>query len=505
MSHYTATPVPPRPATQQEVSNQLDQLRRQLENELVSAQQVAANQATQRAAEMQREQISKIQKSIDALDNATRNNLDNLDRRHRKQMEDITRRVYNDIEKTQQNITNRVNQQLASLASDVSDRFRGIDARMQQQQNDINAINGQMEIIVNDINELTDEINNRFEENERVISIMQDDIADLRERFENDDEFAKQEVETACALLNIVEKRTLLDRFAPGYEAQDVRNRVHDLRNSTLHGPALTAKAEETITQIWQIESHAIQEKAKHDALVEVALSQVEKVLTVVNDNRKISQEVEGGEPMEVENEFWSDGEYGRLEKELESLKSELEDRYNEKLTRKRIEDITHRSVEIERRILQISAESVARAILSEARVETAEDIVNAMEGKGWILKGDREHPEFDYMGGMVDHDWRQGVCAVLENNVGEEITVIVDPISDSQNRLVIHQETSQTGQTDKEVQEKMRILEQELCDLGYEVGTTVSGMANIPEMGSLERLGKAHATENIRQKIGNN
>lgn len=502
MSHYTTTPVPPRPATQQDVTNQIEQVRRQYDTKLAWAQEAAVNQAVQRASEIQREQISRIQRSIDVLDNETRRNLDNLDRRHRQQMEDMTRRVYSDIEKTQRNITNRVNQQIADLASDVSDRFRGIDTRLQQQQHDINAINNQMAIIVDDINNLAEEISNRFEENERTMSIMQDDIADLRARFENDDEFARQEVETALALLDVVEKRTLLDRFAPGYEAQDVRNRVKSLRDSNLHGPALTAKAEETITQIWQAESHAIQEKAKHDALVEVALTQVEKVLTVVNNNRMLKQEIEGGEPMELENEFWSDGEYGRLEKELKDLKAELDDRYNQRLTRERVEEIARRSAEIERRIIQISAESVAKAILSEARVETVEDIVNAMEGKGWTLKGSEEHPEFDYMGGKVDHDWRQGVCAVLENNVGEEITIIVDPVSDSQNRLIVHQETSQTGQTDIEVKEKMRTIEQELRHLGYEVGTPVSGVANIPEMGSAERLGKAQATEKVSQKI---
>ena len=121
------------------------------------------------------------------------------------------------------------------------------------------------------------------------------------------------------------------------------------------------------------------------------------------------------------------------------------------------------------------------------------------------MLKGDKEHPEFDYLGGEVDHDWRKGVCAVLENNVGEEITVIVDPISESQNRLIVHQETSKSGKTDKEVQEKMQTIRKELCDLGYEVGAPVAGKAHIPEMGSTERLGKAHATDKVRQKIENN
>lgn len=208
---------------------------------------------------------------------------------------------------------------------------------------------------------------------------------------------------------------------------------------------------------------------------------------------------------MEVENEFWSEGEYGRLEEELGRLKAELADRYNPELTADRVKEIARRSVEINERILQISAESVAKSILSEARVETVEDIVNAMGKKGWLIKhidNDPARPECDYMGGEMDHDWRKGFAAVLENNVGDEVTVIVDPVSDSHNVLVVHQETARSGRADREVAEKMQSIRKEMCDLGYEVGAPVPGEIHIPEMGSIERLGRAHATERIHQKL---
>lgn len=503
MSFFEETRVPPRPATVRDVESQIGRLRSQLQDQLKKAQREAVQQANQRAAAMQQEQMRKIQNSINALDVASRRNLEAMDRRHREQLQNITRRVYDDMEKSQQQIVSRINHQLDNLASDVSNQIKGLETKIQQQrQRDINAINQQMQMIVDDMNEMEQNINERFKKNECEIENIRDSLADIRQRFRNEDELAHQVVDAAKKLLSMVEDRTLLDRFAPGYEAQDVRARMKDLLESPLHGAALTAKAEEAITQIWQTERHAIQEKAKHDAMVEIALTQVEKVLTVVNENRELEQKVEGGEPMKVECDFWSEGEYECLEKELNNLKAELEDRYNRKLTRERVEEILKRSAEIEGRILQISAESVAKAILSETRVETVEDIVNAMEAKGWTIKNSKGHPEFDYMGGEEDHDWRKGVCAVLENNVGEEITVIVDPVSDSQNRLIVHQEASKSGKTDKEVHEKMQIIGDELHHLGYEVGTPTSGETYIPEMGSTERLGKAHATDKVRQKI---
>ena len=470
MSHYEVARTRPRHQTQQNVAEQVRQLQQELERQLRSAQDSAASTSMERVREAQRQQTQRMNESItrtneriNALDETTRHNLEEMDRRHREQLLQLTDRVYEDVNAAQQ-------------------RF--------------NAINEQMDVLAQGIGEIVADIDQHFERNEQ-------EIASIQQRFADEDANARAAVDMTRALMETVEQRTLLDRFAPGYEAQDLRHRIDSLVQSQNQGAVLTAQAEEAITQIWQVESHATQEKAKHDAMVEITQTQVERVLTVINENREIEQPVEGGEPMKVENEFWSEGEFGRLEQELAGLKAELEDRYNTKLTKERIEAIARRSAEIESRILQIGAESVAKAILSEARVETVEDIVNAMESKGWTLKGGEADPQFNYMGGEVDHDWRKGVCAVLENNLGEEITVIVDPDeTNSQNRLIVHQETSKTGMTEKKVHEQMQTIQNQMRDLGYELGESQAGVATIPEMGSAERLGRAHATEQIRQQI---
>lgn len=477
MSHYGTRPIPPRPATQQEVNQEIARLRRQLEAKLKAASAAASKEATDRAKKLMEAEVRRIEKSIEALDKATRKSLEKMDKAQRERLQEVTRRIYDDMARAQKEMNDRLDREIRD-------------------------VHKQMDTIVEGINDLAHDIDRRFMEEEQVIAGIQDDLADIHQRFQDEDQLAVETVKAAQALLDLVEQRTMLDRFAPGYEASDVRDRVSELAGSHLHGSALTARAEEAITQIWQTERHAMQEKAKHDAMVEIALTQVGQVLTVVNDNRELEQAVEGGDPIRIENEFWSEGEFGRLEQELKGLQDELNDRYNRNLTRERIEIIIKRSAEIEKRILEISAESVAKAILSEARVETIEDVVNALEKKGWIIKVADGKPECDYMGGMIDHDWRKGVCAILENNLGEEITIIVDPVSEGLNQLIVHQETSPDGDIDRKVQEKMDIIKDELCDLGYEVGAPTTGVADIPEMGSAKRLGKAHASDKVHQKI---
>ena len=436
--------------------------------------------------------ISRNNARINSLEESTRRNIEAIDRRQREQMTRLTQRVYEDINTAQRQLSDRMDRQIASVQRHVDQR--------------IDAVQGQINTLAQGMQDMAKDINQHFEQNEREMARMQgeinDIVRDINQRYASEDEQARAAVETARALMDVVEQRTPLDRFAPGYEAQDIRNRINNLTSSSNHGAALTAQAEEAILQIWQVESHALQEKAKHDAMVEIALTQVERVLTVVNENRVMEEPVEGGEPMKIENEFWSEGEYGRLEQELAVLKAELDDRYNNNLSKERVEEITRRSAEIEARIQEISSESVRKAILSEARVETAEDIVNAMESKGWMLKGTDEQPEFNYMGGELDHDWRQGVCAVLENNLGDEITVIVDPDTDTQNRLIIHQETSKTGMTDQKVREQMQAIQAQMSDLGYQVGDSKASVTHIPQMGSVDRLGQAHATEQIRKQL---
>ena len=535
MSYIEESPIEVLGRTLQAINNQRARSQRRMAQEIRRAQANAAEEAQRRIDRAQREQTRRINDSISrnnarisSLEESTRRNLEVMDRRQREQMTRLTQRVYEDINTAQRQLSDRMDRQIASVQRHVDQRIdavqgqvdalaRSTDRRfdaMQGQVNDLSrrtdrrfdAVQGQINTLAQGMQEMANDINQRFKDNEREMARMKSDmnniVRDINQRYASEDEQARATVETARALMDVVEQRTPLN-FAPGYEAQDLRNRINNLTSSSNHGAALTAQAEEAILQIWQVESHALQEKAKHDAMVEIALTQVERVLTVVNENRVMEEPVEGGEPMEIENEFWSEGEYGRLEQELAALKAELDDNRDKKnIDEKRLEEITRRSAEIEARIQEIGSESVRKAILSEARVETAEDIVNAMETKGWMLRGGEEKPEFNYMGGEVDHDWRQGVCAVLENNLGDEITVIVDPDTDTQNRLIIHQETSKTGMTDKKVREQMQSIQAQMSDLGYQVGDSTSSVTHIPQMGSVDRLGQAHATEQIRKQL---
>lgn len=491
MSHYIVTPSQPRFSTQQRVQQdtnaQIEQLRRLEQRQAELAAQDSAQRMAQQVAQAQQQAIATQQHQLNSLRKSTREQLLKLDEQQRQNLNRLSNSIYNDMGRMQTQITKKVNEMTSQINT---------LGRNQQ------VLGQQLNFMAQGVQQMAANIDRHFEENEREISNIKTDIQSIHDRFAQEDQQANDAVSAAVALLQIVEKRTMLDRFAPGYEAQDVRERVNRLAKSTNHGASLMAQAEEALTQIWQIERHAVQEKAKHDAMIELALTQVERILNVINSNRISQTQVEGGEPIEIENNFWSEGEYGRLTQEMQQLHEELNDRYNRNLDKDRITQIMQRSVEIETRIIEISTESVAKAILSEARVETVEDIVNMMESKGWTVKGGEDSPELNYMGGEVDNDWRKGVFAVLQNNLGEEITVIVDPDENGNNHLVLHKESDSIGLTDENLAKQMMSIRDEMKDLGYEIGASRNGVASIPQMGSADRLGQAHATEQLQQEL---
>lgn len=489
MSHYIVTPTQQRFSTRQRVkqdkSAQMEQLRRleQRQAELVAQESSRRMQAQQAV----REQQQYINERLNAINNNTQAQLMKIDEQQRRNLNNLSSSIYNDMGRMHTQITNKVNEMTSQLNT---------------LGNNQQILSRQMSFMAQGVKQMAVNIDKHFEANEREISNIKTDLRSIHDRFTQEDKQANDTVQAAIALLEMVEARTMLDRFAPSYEAQDIRERVNRLSQSQNHGASLIAQAEEALTQIWQVERHAVQEQAKHDSMVELALTQVERILNVINANRVSQTQVEGGDPMEIENDFWSEGEYGRLATEMEQLHQELNDRYNRNLTKERIAEIMQRGVEIENRIIEISTESVEKAILSEARVEAVEDIVNMMESKGWTVKGGEENPELNYLGGEIDNDWRKGVFAVLQNNLGEEVTVIVDPDDNGNNHLVIHKESDAIGLTDENLNKQMMAICDEMKDLGYEVGTPKNGVANIPQMGSGKKLGRAHATEQLQQNL---
>ena len=278
MSHYVVTPSQPRFSTQQRVQRdtnaQIEQLRRLEQRQAELAAQDSAQRLAQQVAQTQQQALDAQQHQLNSLRQSTREQLLKLDEQQRQNLNRLSNSIYNDMGRMQTQITKKVN--------DMTSQINTLGRNQQ-------VLSQQLNFMAQGVQQMAVNIDRHFEENEREISNIKTDIRSIHDRFAQEDQQANDAVSAAVALLKIVEKRTMLDRFAPGYEAQDIRERINRLTQSANHGASLMAQAEEAMIQIWQIERHAVQEKAKHDAMIELALTQVERILNVINSNR-ISQ-----------------------------------------------------------------------------------------------------------------------------------------------------------------------------------------------------------------------
>ena len=241
-----------------------------------------------------------------------------------------------------------------------------------------------------------------------------------------------------------------------------------------------------------------IQNAISHDVAIQIAIRYVNIVISDVNTVRMIN--IRG---MKFDNDFWSEGEYGCVENDIQELELKLRYGFHGQMLATQIVDILDECDKLVYRSMQIGLESLKKVFLSEIRVETIEDIINAMEKYVWEIKN-TGGPEVGYIGGETINDMRKGTFAVLENNMfGKEITIIIDPVlSTDQNRLIVYKK-KEFNESPHELQYIMRDVEKDILKMHYDVEYIKEDETeNIPEFESLQGLGQAHATKIIHQQF---
>lgn len=340
----------------------------------------------------------------------------------------------------------------------------------------------------------------RLDQAEQQIIGMQREMSNLKQRFNDENKAAREAVNMVVAEMDAVEKRTLIDRFVP-VDAEHVRDRISRLLESSNEGAVLAAQAEEAMTQVLQMEKDAMRRQQEHDALVNETMVRLEAMLEVVNENRTIPHKTEDGDIVEIENDYWSRGEYSQMKERLGTMRNQLEDRYDPSLTEDRIHEIDEEIEKSASQLESMTKTSVERATLSQARMETVSDIMEVMYEQGWTVKQIHDQ-DAAYMGGDDDEeDWREGVFAVMENN-GQEVTIIVNPNDDAtQNNLIIH--TNNTDQTDDEYHRQVENIAREIGRSGYEVSAPNSGgHQHIPEFDNSERLAERGGARAVKERL---
>ena len=319
-------------------------------------------------------------------------------------------------------------------------------------------------------------------------------VGEIERRIERQFEQQQQQVET-------VEKSNQLDRFVPE-EAESVRRRLQNLQQSQASGAELAALANEVIIAGQELEIKCNRERLKYEQKEEMTRTMLETVLEIVNKNREIELSDDQGNPVKVENNFWSKGQYNALLEKLNALRQEIIDHGQTDMSIDRLDQIQKEIVEAEEEIRNITAQSVQRVMLSQARMQAVYDIVDAMEDQHWQVIETNGEEEIDYKGGDMASDFREGAFARLRNSMGEEVTVMVDPDEEQQKNTIGFHFSGGRIDTDEENERKTAKVAEQLKQSGYELGVPkCAGHMPMPEMESAAEMTRQGASERIRER----
>lgn len=461
--------------TLNDVNDKVNNLKRNIKRDIANAEQKAINAAERNTRERINNAKREIERSmnhqIGNLDRKMNRQIEDIDARHRKEMQQLSSQIYDDMGSLQNWTTKEINR------------------------------------IEKSIDRLEQEVDDRFSNQQRQINVLNKDIQALFNRLKDEQNYMERIANATQDLFTSVEKRTLIDRFAP-VQANRIRRRLSELANSDAPATSKIAIATEICNQIWEMEEDAIKAKIKHDTLVDLALEQLDTILSVINSNRIIKTNgiYNDGEVYEIETDFWTKNEYSKVRKELNDLRNLVEDRYNKSMTEGRIKEIIEQSTVLEAQGKALITQAVERGVLSENRVVITQDIISAMLDQGYMLKQEDGNDAVNYMGGEADNDMREGVYAILENGTGEEITVIVTPDeSDSDNQIIFHRNDHRPI-TDSEYIRNLKAIQREIEKSGHKLGNLSApsdgGNEKMPELIDGKKLSRRGTSERLRKRI---
>ena len=467
------------------MNKQMEDMQMQMAAQISAAITQATNQSNRRIEVLQRES----QQRLEQLGNNVNADIRNLREQQNRTIHDMERRVYNSMNQMHEHLESRIN----NMVQDIVDV-----------QNNLTTTNARVDVALREINHMNDYIGEMEHRIDRQFEQQQQQIDSLRGKLEAIEIRGKERVNIAFEWMKEVEKNNQLDRFVPE-EAAKVRRRIQNLVQLQATGAELAAAANEAILESQELEIRCNQERLKYEQKEELTRTMLETVLEIVNKNREIELSDDDGNPVKVENNFWSRGRYNALLDNLKVLQQEIVEHGSSDMSIERLDEIQKEIIRCETEIKEITAQSVHRVTLSQARMQAVYDIVGTMEEQHWQVIESNGEEEIDYKGGDVASDYREGAFARMRNSMGEEVTIMVDPDKDQQkNMLGVH--FSGSIDTDEENERKTKAVTEQLKQSGYEVGVPkCAGHMPMPEMESVESMTQQGASERIRKREKSN
>lgn len=417
--YHSRTYTPPRAISPQE------RQRRQI-NEAVDA-------AMQRALIRHQEEMSNLRKQhndekrlldqkLDSLNSQFKDNI----RQHQLQLNEMRQRYDRQLTEVIRETEQKRLQDKKQFDNKIHEAIDIVNANIANLQDStqraINATNIQLNALRNDT--------------QSSLNILQRQINSLAEIVHNDKAKAfetRKTLKEACLeQLSIVQMKKH-NKYAPNI-LQDIHARLKDV--DALPDEAACASLIERFHDLLNLDASIEQARIQYETKHILVLKEAQEILTRMNENRNtitLTDENdnplknEHGDVVKIELDFWTENEYGKLEKQMEEIiekiKNGLED---DKYTINDLDQALHQIHFIDERQNQLVIESIKRGNASQIRAEMADIIAEHLEAQ-----------RFKVIERGYEHGDARNAYFIKFQDTNSELVIVVNPESDEENVVI--------------------------------------------------------------------
>ena len=332
-----------------------------------------------------------------------------------------------EVDTIEDRVSKQMKQREQNLRREFSNQLNSVNQRVQKQQNMIQYLSSEMQKMERDFQDNLRRLDKKIDR----VDFKVDSLArDIQVRESNKQNQAQEWLKNAKDILAIVDTYNHR-KFLPNEYDKLVQKLTLSEVNFT-NGVFESSIANSQI--IWQ---EAMELRVK---LEELENEWNEYLKAAINSNSKLlatcdAQEIvklafdmeDGVQELDVEIDFWCNGELTQLKNE--AIKNENELKNSANITVADFKEMIKKSSELESQVVALTQKAKDAIILSQLRSDMAEDIIQALDNGGFSLK------ESCFM----EDDQRKSIHLKMENISGDEIVTIITPKENRENQLDIH------------------------------------------------------------------
>lgn len=372
------------------------------------------------------------------------------------------------------------------IEKELNDAINAVNANIDDlRQDTANAL----EIVTQNINQLQTNTAKALENQQQQINNIVAQIQGDKDRARQTKNALMAAYQEQLGIVNIKNHQ----KYAPG-QLNAIQARLNGI--DALSDEAACAILNTNFNDLLTLDANIEKAKMEYEAKHLITLKAAEDVLARMHENRKTISLTDGnneplkddkGEIVKLELDFWTEGEYGELEKELEDTKKQITDGLNDpKYTSDDLDKALDRIMQINQRQMELVVSSIEKGNASQIRAEMADAIVEHLEGQRFEV----------IERGYENNDARNAYVIKFDDGTSK-IIVIINPESNTVNHVVIG--TVETDLSEPDLIEQGREINAVLEEAG--IGTD-GGVCNPRDATVEDALKSMYDIDIIKQNI---